>query len=64
MRDESSARLKRIVLSFDPMIQVSLPVPSTEQVILMSSPEHAALPAVISEGRGAKNYIATFLHSC
>ena len=43
VRDESSARLKRI--SFDPMTQVSLPVSSTTQVNVTFSPAHADLPA-------------------
>ena len=45
VRDESSARLKRIVLSLDPITQVSLPVESTTQVRVTSSPTHAELPA-------------------
>ena len=46
VRDESSARLKRIVLSFDPMTQVSLPLSSsTTQVKVTFSPAHADLPA-------------------
>ena len=46
VRDESSARLKRIVLSLDPMTQVSLPVSSSAaQVNVTFSPAHADLPA-------------------
>ena len=37
--------LKRIVLSLDPMTQVSLPVESTAQVRVTSCPTHADLPA-------------------
>ena len=45
VRDESSARLNRIVLSLVPiMIQVSLPVCATQRRS-MSCPGHAALPA-------------------
>ena len=45
VRDESSARLKRIILALELMTQVSLPAPSTAQVRVTSSPAQADLPA-------------------
>ena len=45
LRDSvSSERLKTIVSLSGPMTQTSLPVPSTSQVKVISSPSQAALP--------------------
>ena len=69
VRDESSARLKRIVLALELMTQVSLPAPSTAQVRVTSSPAQAENNHATSEvvGRhldaaiGALMYLSSIL---
>ena len=60
LRDsESSERLKTIVSLSGPMTQVNLPVRSTSQVKVISSPSQAALPLkleVIAGPRSAADF--------
>ena len=56
LRDsESSERLKTIVSLSGPMTQVNLPVPSTSQVKVISSPSQAALPLKLEVITGSRS---------